>query len=134
MNRQEWKRQDGAYRRMRDAEAYRDFGRQSIVPTKGRDLGRRHTQEQRLATLRDFGLRNLRRPDDAPMHPEVVAVLHRLGKTPFRHTRAWARADYRNQVRGTLANSGFAAHWMIEQSVRCIIASRQAVRAWRMAA
>ncbi len=130
-----WKSKDRAYRtqRRRCASVVGDYV-ELPRPPRGRDLGRTLTQEARLATLRPAGLREMRRPDEPPVPPAVAAVIESLGKRPFRFTHAVAREGYRGQVQFAIANSGFAAHWMIERALRCVLEAQAGVQAWRAAA
>ena len=134
MNRNEWKAADGANRRARNLECYKDVGAEYIAPTKGRDTGRRQSQEARLAGLRHWGMRKLREPDDLPPTPAVIAVMASLGKKPYVETRATRLADYRQQVHMTLANSGLASLWMRERALGLVHTVERGVAALRAAA
>ena len=63
----------------------------------------------------------------------VARVMASLGKDIYLRTKAGTRQQYRDAVRGTLANCGFSALWMVERAIGCDLACRGAVAAMRQA-
>lgn len=129
-----WKLADGQNRKARRAARNALDYVDAPALIKGRDAGRRMTQEQRISTLRQHARRSLRTPDDKPPTPAVIAVMASLGRRPYVHTRSDALSDYRKQLHITLANSGFDALWMHEKSLRLVRTVERGVAAWRAAA